>query len=707
MSLEIHSFAFGEFTLDVREKVLLQGGKRVSVTPKAVNLLIVLLDNRGHLVEKDKLISAVWTENFVEEGNLTFTVGLLRKVLGDTAQNPRFIETVPRRGYRFIHEVKGIKNEPESESIPADGRKPENQKSKTGFIFAFAAALVVGAFAFGGWIFRSGTVKEISILKSPFTADKLSTNGKVFHAVISPDGKNVIYTNGSRGERQSVWLRQLDSGNNVELIPPSDGVYLGLAVSPDDNFLYFSRAPKNAKNQADIYRTSLFGAVPQKIIGETQGWISISPDGAKVSFVRCYYRPEENCSLWIADSADGKNEKKLTSRPLPYRIADNEFSPDGKRVIFAVGQSENQANEFGLMEIDLKTAEEHEFTPEKFFNVKSLEWLPDGKNLLFTASRITDRNFRIWQISVGGKAEPLTKDSESYSSLSISNNGVRMVSTRVREEFRLRLFEMNVPSASRALVDASTAAFAPDGEIYFTSQMSGNYEIWVIKKDGDGQRQLTNNAADESRPVVSFDGNSIFFFSNRTGAAHVWRMNPDGSNQTQITRTEGGFPIFASPDGAWLYYHHGIKRTLWRVSLKNREEQRVLDKSKFRFAISPEASQIAFSEKRGEEKFIVIVSATDGKVLKTFKYPDSSLLMPELIWMPDGKALTYVLADSEFKNNTLWLQPLDGKQPQQITGLGNEEISEAGGLAISPDGKSFAVSQGGWRHDAVLITGIK
>jgi Tol biopolymer transport system component len=182
-------------------------------------------------------------------------------------------------------------------------------------------------------------------------------------------------------------------------------------------------------------------------------------------------------------------------------------------------------------------------------------------------------------------------------------------------------------------------------------------------------------------------------------------MNADGSNQTQITDKEGGMPIFVSPDGRWIYYHHGLQRTLWRVSTKGgEEEQLVLNKEKYRFAFSPDGSRVAFSEKEGEEKFIVIVSLADGRTIKTFKYANRQAWMPELDWLPDGKSLAYVLADNEFDNHTLWLQPLDAETPQKIADLGDEEINS---LALSPDGKSFAVVQGGWKHDAVLLKGLR
>jgi DNA-binding winged helix-turn-helix (wHTH) protein/tetratricopeptide (TPR) repeat protein len=108
MFLETNNFEFGEFHLDAREKVLLRDGKPLPITPKAFQLLFILVENHGHLVEKDELMKSVWADSFVEEGNITFTIGLLRKLLEDDTKNPRFIETVPRRGYRFITDVRRV-----------------------------------------------------------------------------------------------------------------------------------------------------------------------------------------------------------------------------------------------------------------------------------------------------------------------------------------------------------------------------------------------------------------------------------------------------------------------------------------------------------------------------------------------------------------------------------------------------------------------
>lgn len=99
------SYEFGRFRLKSDERLLLRGDEPVSLTPKAFDILITLLENDGRIVNKDDLMKRVWPNTYVEEGNLTQNVSLLRKALGESANGPQFIETVPRRGYRFVAPV--------------------------------------------------------------------------------------------------------------------------------------------------------------------------------------------------------------------------------------------------------------------------------------------------------------------------------------------------------------------------------------------------------------------------------------------------------------------------------------------------------------------------------------------------------------------------------------------------------------------------
>src|SRR5215204_582821 len=544
-------YEFGEFRLHPEEKILTCGDAAVELTPKGFELLCVFVENHGRLLHKDELMEKIWADSFVEESNLTFNIRQLRKILGDDAHDPKYIKTVRRHGYRFIADVRQISEESEradgtatDETIVYQPTKPDvlsakQSKAKKSFSLTLLTAfiLLVAAGLFGVWYVKQKSLQTSApVLAAPFAAEKLSTNGKVANARLSPDGKKVIYINGRGSERQSIWLRQLENGNNVEIIPPSDDIYAGLNISHDGNTLYFVRAARLSNERAATYRVSIFGGIPQKIINNTEGWTSLSPDDTQISFVRCDYRDEENCSLRVADAADGKNERLLISRPKPFRIGDNRFAPDGKTIAFAVGQSENSGNDFGLAEVDLETGEERQLTSEKFFNIKNLDWLPDKTGWLLTASRIPNINVRLWLVSArSGEVQALTKDSESYGIISFDREAKQVVSTQIKQNFQLRLCQTENPTACKVLTDAAAASIAPDGKIYFPSIMSGSGEMWSINADGSNQRQLTNNKADLSLPVIAPDNSAVYFASNQSGAAQVWRMNPDGSNQTQVT----------------------------------------------------------------------------------------------------------------------------------------------------------------------------
>jgi DNA-binding winged helix-turn-helix (wHTH) protein len=108
-------FDFGRFRLDSAEGVLLADGHPVPLTPKAFETLLALLENSGHILEKEELLNRIWPDTFVEEGTLVQNISTLRKVLGEAADGSAYIETIPRRGYRFVGTVREIDFRPGSE----------------------------------------------------------------------------------------------------------------------------------------------------------------------------------------------------------------------------------------------------------------------------------------------------------------------------------------------------------------------------------------------------------------------------------------------------------------------------------------------------------------------------------------------------------------------------------------------------------------
>lgn len=714
MSLQTRHFEFEEFRLDLAEKVLLREGTVVSVTPKVFETLQVLVENAGRLVEKDELMQRIWQDRFVEESNLSFNIKMLRKALGDDAGRPRFIETVPRRGYRFVAKVRegtveGVaQNGPAAVSRPAE-HEPARSTLKR-LLLPALAILSIGWIGGSLWYARSGNVESgPPILSTPFSSEELSTNGRVRIAVISPDGKNIAYTNGLGSDRQSVWFRQFATSNNVQIIPPSDEFYFNLAFSPDGNFLYFVRGPKpgNHALQNAIYRISIFGGIATKIVDGVQGGISVSP--TKISFVRCYYRDDEWCSLWIADAADGKNERKLVSLPSPFRIGDNKIAPDGRTIAFGMGQSRTGANEYGLSVVDIESGVVRELTQEKFFNINRLFWLPDQSGLLITARTYPDKHIRIRRVSAAnGEISVLTKDSDDYSGLSLDRDASMLVTTLSRRDFHLNLYQADdLTKARQVSADVSTVSFAPNGKLLISSGSRGNQDIWSINSDGSEERQLTNDPLADFAARASADGAWIFFVSNRTGEYQAWRMKADGSDHKQITSEEGGPPLGISPDGKWLYYHSALQKTLRRVSIRDRQEQVVLDKPSVHYAVSPDCSQAAFEEMQGEQRILTIVSTATGQIIRTFNVGGKKAQIVGMAWSNDGKGLYYIAGANNVEETTLWVQALNESSPRKMAELPDEGLANESSFAVSPDGKSFAVVQGLWKSDAVLIKGFK
>jgi Tol biopolymer transport system component/DNA-binding winged helix-turn-helix (wHTH) protein len=704
-----HFYEFGDFRLDPSAKILFCENKPVSLTPKVFETLQIFVEHAGRLLEKDELMQKIWQDRFVEESNLTFNIKMLRRALKDDAHEPRFIETVSRRGYRFIAEVK--------ESFPDIPAKTELSKTGADLLLpapkrsyapiAALAVFIAGSIVIASWFAGSrhaASALSAPILSAPSKSENFSNSSNTanLQAVITPDGKYVAYT-GETGGKQNIWLRQLETSENIQIVPPSEHDYLGLAISHDGNSLYFVRRNQTDQTPAAVYRVMTFGGIPVKITENTEGWISVSPDDRQISFVRCKYQDDDFCSLFVA-GADGTNERKLLTRPRPIRIGANQFSPDGKSIAFAAGQSWNGGNDFRLLRVDVASGAESVISPQTFFNIKDLKWLPAGDGLLLTARETLEGRLRIWQVlTATGEARVLTKDAANYVSISLDKTADKMIATQISNSFRLYLASASDLNNPKNLTAANgTFAFAPGGKIVYSGD---DGDIWTINRDGGEQRQLTNNSFTDFSPRVSPDGRYIYFASNRTGSNQVWRMNADGSNQIQLTRTEGGYPRFSTMDGKWIYFESGLHQTLWRVSTDGGEEIQVSEGKVSWPAFSFDGNFVAyfFRAKESDNRIkIAVMSVENRKVLKTFSLADDRSSPIIIAWERDNKSLNYITANGS--KNSLWRQSLDNDDPRLIADLGNEGIED---FAVSPEGSNFGFIRGRWIYDAVLIEGLK
>ena len=698
-----HLYAFKDFRLDLNETVLLRHGKQVSITPKAFQLLSILVENHGAVVKKEKLISEIWSDTIVEDGNLAFTARLLRQALGDNAKEPTYIETVPRKGYRFIAEVSEASC-PDADHNVESGKSERLEKSRRGNLLKIEWGLLVLVLIAVGWFFlyRDGALSGAApILAELFKAERLSSTGNAALAVISPNGRLIAYTDQTGEGKWSIWLRQVATAENIQIIPPADVDYGGLAFSHDNNSLFLVRGEKSGKG-LDVYRVNVFGGVLTKVIEGTEGWIGISPDDKKVSFVRCAYTDDDYCSLFVAD-IDGQNERRIVTRPRPMRMGDNQFSSDGRSIAFAAGQSRTGSNDFGIFQIDLATGAEREITSERFFNIKYLRWLPSGDELLLTARPWVQQKFSIWKVSVRtGSVTQLTHDDGNFSGLSLDSEGHNLVVTKVDNNFAIYLESLADRTARRMLAPGASCDFMPDGKIVFESK---DQDIWVVGADGNNKRQLTNEASSDIKPIVASDGRSIVFSSNRSGVNHLWRMNIDGSDQKQLTQIEGGYAECAALDGR-VYYQAGFSGALRKIDAETKTENDLADIGGWAHAFAPSGDVVASfvrDPENGDRIKIVLRQLADQSIVDVISDVGDEKSDPiDLEWSSDGQSILYVIRRSgEYE---LWKHSLSSKKHALVAKLGSEPIER---VTVSPDGRSIATVRGSWLHDAFLITGLK
>jgi Tol biopolymer transport system component/DNA-binding winged helix-turn-helix (wHTH) protein len=693
-------YEFGDFRLDPAAKTLFCQNTPVALTPKVFDTLQFLVEHAGRLLEKDELMQNLWHDRFVEESNLTFNIKMLRRALKDDAHRPRFIETVPRRGYRFIAQVKQIST-PLPLTTANDGLAVvpvPKERNKFYWAIPIGLILLAGAAAMGVWVWqRRATRAQAQILSAAFKSRKLSSTGSV-HALITPDGKYVAYTNESGG-RQSIWLRQIETSENIQIVPPGDVSYVGLAISHDGNALYFVRRDPADQVSAAIYRVMTFGGIPVKIADRSEGWIAVSPDDKQVSFVRCAYQPNDYCSLFVVGN-DGHNERRILTRQKPMRITSNEFSADGRSIVFAAGESRSGAQGFHLLRVDLASGAETEVSPSAFFVVNQIETLPGNAGFLFSGRERFNDKSRIWQVSAASEIKALTNDSADYNDISLNQSGDRLVATQVSNSFRLQLATVAELGNPKVLIAARSVAFTPDGRLVHSTD---DGDIWTINTDGREQRQLTSSSFHDFSPRVSPDGRHIFFASNRTGTNHVWRMNTDGSNQIQITRSEGGYPQKVTLDGKHIYFQSGRDQTVWRVPVDGGEEIQLLGKGVYAPAFSRDDKLIAYFANDSQNRpGIAVVELENQKLLHTFGLGRESADPLKIVWAPDARSLIYIIANGA--RNSLWEQTLDGATPRLLAEMGSDDIED---LALSPDGRTFAFARGKWIHDAILIEGLR
>jgi serine/threonine protein kinase len=583
----------------------------------------------------------------------------------------------------------------------------EIKRHKKGLAIALSVIIIsaIGA-AFGLYKLRTRR-PGLNLQSGKIT--RLTNNGKVGVATISPDGKYVVYSALDDSGNSSLWVRHVATTSNVQIVPPAgpDVIFGQPTFSPDGNYIYYLRNERGRVSGV-LYQVPVLGGTSKKVL-ENVSRISFSPNGDRFAFVRRDVSQGEDAIIVV--NADGTGEKKLATRKHPnYFLSGLAWSPDGQTIACPSGVFAGSAYRSVTL-IQVSDGSERPFTSHSWNDVQRITWLSDGSGIMLTAQEQRAEQYQIWRISYpDGEAQTLTNDLSDYRNLSLTADSSALAAVLYERTSNLSVATSRDWNNVRQITSSKSnggmgTVWTPDGKIVYNSSAGGNPDIWIVDADGSNPKQLTDDVYAERALSVSSDGRHIVFDSLRSGTLQIWRLDIDGSNEKQLT-SAGGFAPDVSADHQWVVYttfEAGGFR-IWKVPIDGGEAVPVTNKYSFIPSVSPDGKLIAcyYQEKTGASK-IALFPFEGGEPVRLFDLPQpAGAVTAPVRWLPDGHAVSYISTRGGVSN--IWLQPVEDGQPQQLTDFKSGVIFS---FDWSLDGKQLACSRGTEDRDVILINNFR
>jgi Tol biopolymer transport system component/DNA-binding winged helix-turn-helix (wHTH) protein len=719
-------YEFGPYQLDPAEKVLRRGGVPVSLTPKAFETLWALVEKSGRVVEKAELMARVWPDAFVEEQNLAFNISVLRKTLGQDADGTAYIETVPKRGYRFTSKLRevlapGLPVVTETHTVTrtvtaeeveidvddesalartsaidlapmprvdsragviADVRHqlpapPRTRWRATSVVLA-VLGLVAGIVLIG-WLWKSQrSVSPTSFKAVPFT----TAPGFESDPAISPDGNQIAYAWQKEGETNlHIYVQLVDSSTHLQLTngasSESDPTW-----SPDGRRLAFFRSP-------DIHVISALGGPERNLGPADNGLMDWSPDGKTLAIIDKPPNSRDN-SVFLM-SVEAGDRRRLTFPPASGYDGTPTFSPDGQ--LLAFNRSVNSGN---INDIYVEPASGGE--PRRITNdnriILGFAWA-SATELVFSSDRDGPR--ALWRVSInGGEPSKVDVGARSPTSPRISRSSHRLAFVESFQDanvWRLPLSASDTEAKPTKLISStrydSSAQYSPDGKrIVFRSDRSGTNEIWLCESDGNNPIQLTElHGSLAGSPRWSPDGKLVAFDSRHEGQSHIYVISADGGAPRRLAEQP---PIQVVPrwsaDGRFVYFFSNSDSQPWKAPVAGGEASHVPVNEGTGPTESADGKFIYF--RRTQHPIGIFRVPTGGGPEETvleMKEPP-----PWGYWTVVEKGIYFLVNGDKPK-----IEFFDFAT-RQITGILTMEkpaLTADGGLAVSPDGQWLLFTQ--------------
>jgi Tol biopolymer transport system component/DNA-binding winged helix-turn-helix (wHTH) protein len=544
---------FGAFEADMQTGELRKDGAKLKFSGQPFQVLAILLERPGEVVTREELQKRLWPDTFVDvERNLNTAVNKIREALGDSAESPRFVETVPRRGYRFVGELKV------SELVavavePAPQPNLQAQSHRLWFRLAVGiavvAVIVMSVVIAYRWPRQANLVEKEAPLAHPFT----TLTGMEINPAFSPDGSRIAFAwNGgsaSGGKGFDLYVKAIGSETMLRLTQhPSE--WLHPTWSPDGTQIAFHRL---AGADTGIYMVPALGG-PERKLRSTRVAIHLSwsPDGKWITFADSDGEDRKSISLLSTETWE---VKQLTTPALCHSALDSEFSHTGEELAFLCLQTGAQ---YGIYTVPLQGGSPKLISSSFQAEVDQVFWSSDDKTLLYWGPILGGR---LHEISVAEGKEKHLDFAQDVQWPAFSVKGDRLAfstnSSRVnlwrRDLHQPDSPAVNVISTTRADVDA---AYSPDGKhIAFSSNRSGVQGVWVSREDGSDLVEISSPSVQSGSPQWSPDGKRIAFDANPKDRWEIYVADmSERIPRKLVTNVSSAIRPSWSRDGKWIYF---------------------------------------------------------------------------------------------------------------------------------------------------------
>jgi DNA-binding winged helix-turn-helix (wHTH) protein/Tol biopolymer transport system component len=574
-----HKVRFGEFEADLRNGEIRRAGSRVKLQDQPFKVLQVLLENPGNLVSREELQARIWPDDSYGDFDhaVNVAVGKLRTALGDSAENPSFIETVPRRGYRFVatvenHPAMPAATVPESQAEPGHERKTPSKPIATRVLWVAAGVVVCAGLAGAGVWYGRRTAKW-----QPVEIQRLTVSrGTVYSARFTQDGRNVIYAAAWEGAPVEIFSTDLKFPGSRSLGLPGADL---LAVSSTGQMAVLQPAMPVLMSamRGTLGKVPLAGGTPRQV-AEKVDWADWSPDGKMLAVVRVMA---------------GKELLEYPTGHVLFEtagwISHARFSPNGREIAFLDHPTEND-DEGNVSVVDLDGR--RTVLSAGWESEEGLAWSPNGNEVWFSGAR-SGLQHQIYAVDLSGHLRLafralggttiqdiaadgrvlVTRDEERAGIMGAARGASkeRDLSWRdwslpvdiSRDGKRLLLDEQGEQSGPNytvamrdltgtepvALGDGMAGDFSPDGK---WAAASVSYSQLILLPTGVGSvRRLERGNIQEYGHEIHWmpDGKQLLFSGNQAGhAARCFLQSIDGGGPRPIT-PDGVSYCRVSPDG--------------------------------------------------------------------------------------------------------------------------------------------------------------